>query len=331
MADVGTVNATIVLYTRSARAVACYGLPILLFAGVTGNVLSFIVLQSKHYRGTVPGFLLSALAVLDTLALLCGLLRRWIACLTAWKHDVRLASNAACRIHVFMTYVAMSSAVWTLVLFTIERTLVVYLPLRAKELCSLRRVVAAWICVMLLLLGFYSQMIPMHGVISGGGADRGCMFLDYYSEYWVIFDSLHAVLSQLLPWLTLAVCNLLIIVRLSRPLPLAATSSGPQRGTTMVLVAISLTFLVFAGPMAVYYSLRHHVFEEESLLEQATRGLIVACVNAAYYVTHASNFVLYSVTSSRFRGEFVRCLCRCHHKPTTKEEGNDNDTRDTVV
>ncbi len=302
----GTVNATIVLYTRSARAVACYGLPILLFAGVTGNVLSFIVLQSKHYRGTVPGFLLSALAVLDTLALLCGLLRRWIACLTAWKHDVRLASNAACRIHVFMTYVAMSSAVWTLVLFTIERTLVVYLPLRAKELCSLRRVVAAWICVMLLLLGFYSQMIPMHGLSAVSQPDQGCIFTSHYRNYEVTFDLLHSVLSLAIPWLTIAVCNLLIVVRLSARPEVSECSQGSQ-GTTVVLLAVSVVFLVCAGPFAVLYPIRNL-----PLADDATIDLALAGVNTAYYITHASNFVLYSVTSGRFRKAFLLVLCPCY-------------------
>ena len=52
---------------------------VLLFGGLFGNILSFIVLQTKTYRKTPTGFLLSALAVWDSLSLLIGLLDKWIS------------------------------------------------------------------------------------------------------------------------------------------------------------------------------------------------------------------------------------------------------------
>ena len=107
-----------------------YAGPVLILTGTTGNVLTFIVLQTRLLRETGTTFLLSKLAVVDTMVLLVGVMRKWVIHLT--EIDVRTFGNVSCKLHVFLTYVAQQWSGWTLVLVAAERCLVVWFPFQAK-------------------------------------------------------------------------------------------------------------------------------------------------------------------------------------------------------
>ncbi len=290
--------------------------PVLLVLGVIGNSLAFLVLQSKHYRCTVTGFLLSVLAVMDTTALLTGLLRRWIGYLTHLRYDVRLHSNAACAIHVFITYLSTAASAWTLVVFTVERTIAVYRPLKAASLCSLKTVAIVWAVTVAALALFYSQFLvtqrlrpqPEENVW-----DKGCDFAEPYKAYVPTFTKIEGAVSTVIPWLCIAVCNGMIIFKLSRSGDSVLGSSASQqqqqqRGITVTLLLVSVVFLVCDGPLCVYYALEHK-FPRDTPEQDALQDLITTCVNGLYYVTNASDFLLYCLSSRRFRAAFTHVIC----------------------
>ena len=320
----------VVQYRYAAEMFSLSVFPVLLVLGVIGNSQAFLVLQSKHYRCTVTGFLLSVLAVMDTTALLTGLLRRWIGYLTNLQYDVRLHSNAACAIHVFMTYLSCTASSWTLVVFTVERTIVVYRPLQARYLCSLKSVVRAWAVTMAVLVLFYSQFLWMHRLrtdIRANVWDYGCGFTDTYKAYYNnVFVNVDGALSSVIPWLCIAVCNGMIIFKLSRSntTTLASTSTSQQqqqqqrqqRGITVTLLVVSIVFLVCDGPACVYYTIKH-TFLIDSMEEKAWHDLITTCVNGVFYLSNATDFLLYCLSSRRFRAAFSAIICGVSEKDLT--------------
>ena len=114
----------------TAKALWRYVTPLLMFPGTIGNVVCIITLQTKSFLGSATAFLLTALAVVDTVSLLVGALHVWLTHVPTI--EIRTLSDPACRIHSF------------LVLVTLERVVSVTWPMEAPTLCSRRRLAGLW-------------------------------------------------------------------------------------------------------------------------------------------------------------------------------------------
>ena len=126
----------------TAKALWRYVTPLLMFPGTIGNVVCIITLQSKSFRGSTTAFLLTALALVDTVSLLVGALHVWLTHVPTI--DIRTLSDPACRIYSFLTYLSVQMSAWTLVLVTLERVISVTWPMEAPTLCSRRRLAGLW-------------------------------------------------------------------------------------------------------------------------------------------------------------------------------------------
>ena len=76
--------------------------PVLILLTTVGNPLSIITLQNALFRKSSTSFILSALAVVDMGVVYTGLLRHWTD--ATFGVDFRLMSSAACKIHIYLTY-----------------------------------------------------------------------------------------------------------------------------------------------------------------------------------------------------------------------------------
>ncbi len=320
-------------YSNIAHHFAIVVFPLVFFVGVIGNVLSFIVLQSRYYRGTGTGFLLSALAVLDTLNLLTGLLRRWIGYITDWQYDVRHLNQIACQIHVYLTYLGHSASPWTLILFTVERMLAVYVPFRFRQLCSLKRVCVVWCVVMVCLCVFYSQVFVIVSLASSedleSDTDR-CEILPRYSgeRYEDTLDWIDSVIAFFIPWITMAVGNCLIVYRLrrgsSKRLSVVANCKvrprKQQRAVTAMLLSVNVLFLLSTGPVFLYFSI--DAFLPSNTPTQRARLLLVTVtLLTLYYLNSSLNFLLYCLSARRFREAMASVLCRLEMAPGATKPG----------
>ncbi len=305
---------------------------IILAVGVFGNCVSFIVLQTSYYRPHPTGLLLSILAVCDTLSLVTGLVRKWILELTENGYDVRSDSVVGCKLHAFLTYYSQTLGSWTIVVFTLDRTISVLLPLKSKQYFTYRRVLATWLLGAVVLASFYSQVffifsMATHVVAQDNGENdtyHVCNFLPYYFDinYNKVFYWVDLSLFSTLPFVAIASCNGVIIASLVKmrraQQVIRATPGGgdknKRRGTIILLMVVSLVFVLTTLPYALHFATYSYI-PRSTAYAKAVDAIISVLVYLLYFSNNAINFLLYCVCAERFRIALKTSVCRAAVTP----------------
>ncbi len=301
------------------------GLAILIL-GVLGNSLAFCALQTPYYRPHSTGFLLSALAVCDTLSLLTGLLRKWVINLNGV--DMRNSSEVACRVHTFLTYTCQVVGSWTLVVFTLDRTVSVLLPLKSKTLCTYRRVALLWAVAAAVVCLFNSQIFFLFSINQydyGNATYTYCNFKPD-SDYHFVFYWLDTALFSIIPSIIIIICNALIVSNLMKmkrdrkQLHASGSEKKKLQATTALLMTVSLVFLFCTLPYVLYFALFSYI-ESRSNYDHAYWTLVSTCLYLLYFANNAVNFILYCVSAERFRKVLQEMLCK-RNRNTKSANGN---------
>ncbi|CAF1012965.1 unnamed protein product [Adineta ricciae] len=112
-------------------------LPCLLLIGTTCNTLTFAVMRRGRMRHSSSCFYMATLAITDTFVLWIGCLNRWLELLD--KKRPILACNLCCKLGTFAFFFFADCSVWITVAMTFERYIAVSQPLRASQLCTIKR------------------------------------------------------------------------------------------------------------------------------------------------------------------------------------------------
>ena len=284
--------------------IAQYANPIIFVVGIILNLLSFIVFCRKHFRNTSMGFLLRivALADLGETILHTGYDFIWNPIV---NNDIHI-----CISYVASNHLAMYISVWTLTLFAFERLVAVCFPLSTNIILTPFHIKIMWLCVLCLpvvgtIIASLSYSIVPYG---------NFLFCAISREYvnfmtWSLF-----ILYNLLPFLIMLICNVVIVIRLigAKYRRRNMASQNMHVGnTTAMLLGVSFWFLITTGPGCFLMILNLSNYRSKSpllmpLLLHFSRFLVSA--------NHALNFLFYCVTGQRFRQEmklvFQCLLCK---------------------
>ncbi len=298
-----------------------YVAPVLIFVGVFGNSLSVAILQSSTFRRAPSSFILSALAVVDSGVLLTGLLRHWIRGLTLGRLDVRNLSDATCKAHYFFTYMLPHLSSWTLVLMTIERLISVTVPMKSREICSRKRMIVAWFCILAALVALNLQCVHNITLITIPGPPD-TVYCFFTPEAWdfgtLVWPWIDLVVLSIAPVLIIFSANLLIVsqvVRASRRRSEQMQVKGgsgedTSRSLTFMLISVSMVFLLTTIPSCIYFiGVAVNLWPLEPPEELFKTEVAYVVVNILYYFNNCMNFFLYCVSGSRFRDALIRVLC----------------------
>ncbi|CAH1781550.1 unnamed protein product [Owenia fusiformis] len=294
---------------------------VVIIFGLTGNVLSFLVMKFTSMNKNASSIYLAALAIFDTGVLLVGLGRQWSRNMFAF--DIRATHEWACKIHIFFTYMFIDLSAWMLVCVTIDRVILVYLPLKAKSICTRKKTIIVICLVTLFLVG-----VNCHWFFTVGQRDftklieevqLTCAFLEGFEEfhqtYWPLID---ASVRSFIPFTVLFVSNILIIAQLVRAAIRrkkqmnASTSKTDDatRSMTIMLVMISFLFLSFTSPAVILdIIIQPDITRAPTVAEKASEKLTVAVVNLLMYMNSALNFVMYCLSGKKFRNSLRELLC----------------------
>ncbi|CAF1275991.1 unnamed protein product [Rotaria magnacalcarata] len=124
-------------YVQIAARSEEFILPCLLLIGTTCNTLTFIVMRRGRMRHSSSCFYMAALAITDTFVLWIGCLNRWLELLG--KQRPILACNMCCKLGTFGFFFFADCSVWITVAMTFERYIAVSQPLRASQVCTIKR------------------------------------------------------------------------------------------------------------------------------------------------------------------------------------------------
>lgn len=183
-------------------------------------------------------------------------------------YDTTSKSKWICKSWFFVNHSAKTTSSWTLVAVTVERLLVVFLPLKAKIICTKK--VAATVLAVMTTLGTCAHLhyFWSYGPVYSEGANNtfvlvaSCSISNEYSELELYMALVRPwqdfLLRSAIPFMTLLVCNVLIICKVyaasarRRRLRLTQTdNSVHMRALVPMLLAVSFMYLVCITPMQV--------------------------------------------------------------------------------
>ena len=312
-----------------------YITPLLVLPGTICNVIYIITLQTKSFRGSATAFLLTALAVVDTISLLVGALHVWIIHVAVF--DFHTLSDSACRIHTFLTYLSVQLSAWTLV--TLERVVSVSCPIEAPTLCSRCRLVASWLCILCLLsaLNAYLHLANMElheeffPIDNGTIHVRKCTVRHNASDHIKdMLDHLRIwsdfVLGCLIPVVLIFLGNTFVIFKLAqlshrkRRLQSRRDKSKDRAGrsskrksnrVTVMLITVGIVFLITSLPINIFMLGENIWFSDRysDLSVFGKRELVYTILSLVYYFNNAINFVLYFVSGTLFRKAAIKLFC----------------------
>ena len=131
--------------------------PAFLLIGLTGNILSIVILSRQRICGTTTSVYLRVLAVVDSLALMVSLLREMIS--HYFKFDVRDLNDLSCKLHSWSTYNTTGLSCWLLSIIAIDRLLSIKCPLWTKTHCTRTSAVIVAVVLTAIVLLLNSHML----------------------------------------------------------------------------------------------------------------------------------------------------------------------------
>ena len=297
-----------------------------LILGTAGNGFSFVVMKRKSLRRISTSFYLCVLSVSDTIVLWTGLLRDMLQGYTDGQVDINTWTG--CKIRHFLFFFPASYSAWLLLAVTLERTIGLYLPFKAKFICTTRnaKIVSLVTAIILTLLNLHFFFIQK---LEGST----CVFTSKFSHdlrrnYFPFID---AVVSSYLPALAMLICNLMIIYNLRKQQNMArgnVTNKNEPRAvskkmlqTTFMLLGISTFFIVSTVPITAYVIMFRALKFEFSIL-------IFDILNMMFYLNFCCNFIFYCYSGSIFRNEMRKILGL---KPNTVDTTEYDSTQSKVL
>ena len=321
-----------------------YMSPVLIVCGNVGNFLSIVILCSAQFRKSPSTMMMIVLALMDTGNLNTGLLHLWLD----FKYNIyirTLTTTAGCKIHMFAVYFFGCMCGWSIVLMTFERVVSVLIPLRAREICSRRRMgiamlaVTAFLFVNFLHLLVYTEMYSTVRYDEFTGEPiyyKSCRIKDgHYDRINKVLHWQDLLLSSAIPSGLIFIGNALIIYRLTKAQikrrKTMNLDNQKQKGTssiTVMLVVVSVTFLITTLPVTIYLQ-RWDKWYDLYTLEGAVKAhFTYAVVHMMYYGNNTINFWLYFLSGRKFRQAFLSmfCPCRKQAKKTKTSEATASST-----
>lgn len=308
-------------------------------SGMVGNGLVMLVIAvRKRVQSTTNGLHLMCLAIADLLVLCTGMLRHLIVQMS--DYNIRDHSQAACKIHLYLTYFATEMASWVLVHLTVERVAAVFIAHRVRVIFTQTRAgIALAINTVIIValnvpyLWSFTLMEPKElGFFYSSDDDAEPKLSCDNSSKWQamsnVLDWVHFAVKSAIPWSIMAAANAAIIVKIFRDRKQKRTwilrrSSGQYSNPTWLLLAMTTTFLVTTAPYSIYISLVNNmqlIEKASGQTEQARIYLLGSCFALLYYINNAINFVLYCLMGSRFRRELMAVFHRNRVSPSRDAE-----------
>ncbi|XP_022654145.1 pyrokinin-1 receptor-like isoform X1 [Varroa destructor] len=215
-----------------------YYMAVAIYAGLLGNLLSFLTFTSTHLRARTSSYYMSALAASD-FGYLFVLSFNWLA-----AHGFNIYLNpGACEIAFFLSGVFASLSVWLTVGFTAERYLAVCYPLWRLHLSTKRR--AKVVVAVLVILSIIANLHALFTVtLKPDGDSYECSADDSYEQVVYYANIVDTLTTFVLPVLLISMMNLMIArstflfyarCRQQRPTLYVRTSNGPTPEPLKVL------------------------------------------------------------------------------------------------
>ena len=222
--------------------------------------------------------------------------------------EVRTITWTDCKLAHFCWYFCQDYSSALLVMMSVEKFIVVYFPLKTKNICTVKT--AKWACLVAAIVFalFESQFFLIVEAREWNGYTY-CYFTVVSDGYALTYNQIDSALYSFAPFAIMALTNTAIIykyIKAKRAVKRGtestnqALSKSAMRGTA-ILITVSLTFIILTGPVSIYYS----------IVKRTTDSLIYVVLHLPKYLNHGINGLMYCIAGSKFRHELMELIyCR---------------------
>lgn len=295
--------------------------PVTLTVANICNVLAILVLSQPTMRSTSFGIYLLILALTDIIYLNSSLLVSYIEHST--NFTVNLACWLQCKLHLTILNLFSHLASWTIVAVTIDRIIVMSLPLHAHLYCTPRRALKV-------SLGLFITFLTIDGkeifTVTGRFFIPGTSqylytfvnpsYAEFWTKYgiWIVTLLNHLTFPLLLILNTILIYFLCIVIKMRRQMTETETSKSRDKpkvksneikfakillfvSTTSVLMNIPFAFMVLML-LGGFWK-----FEDHTVFENNFMWFLYKLLFAVATTHRASYFFMYCLTGEKFRNE----------------------------
>ena len=291
-----------------------YAAPIIFAIGVSGNIFVLLVMRRRRMSGTTTSVYLRLMAVAD-LCVLVGMIPEWVEAM--YDFEFKELSPVTCKLEKFVLYTVSDTAIWILVVFSLDRFHALVFPFSKLEICQPNRAkfnaLGVFVCACLKNLHVFwtrGAMYRKEGnetifIENCGMPTEAYAYFEKYIRPWIIFALVNA-----LPFCILLFCNVFIIrvlvsVRRMQNHQAVVTSKDKTLiQMSLMCLSASFCFLVCMTPTIILLIGKPYWSKNDSY------WVAKAINNQLTYVNHSANFFLYCLTGKRFRRELIAVL-RC--------------------
>ena len=324
----------------------CYVFPIITLIGLTGNILSLLVLLQKKMRASTTSLVLIGLAMSDILFLITNAVRKSTCIIERFDPSAAAMLNATTFYYMFYLKTAFSRvSTLIVVLISIERLIAVAFPLKIKSIVTRTKMfIAVIFCYVVTFAGLAGLPPQYTYAFSSSGRPRIAMTpfayenaipLKAYNEYFLPIVYRHAPVCLVL------IINSLIIFLLGRSNRFQKSvskqdskRSDEQKKITRMLLSVALVFLIclLPGDVLLVASLVVDGFTFFGFHRNLFAALsdISLCFEM---VNSCANFIIYMLLNRNFYNTFVRLFCCCvtyiRSRNSTTTSSKTRDTTET--
>ena len=217
-----------------------------------------------------------------------------------------------CKLYYFLFHFFAHYSSVLLIIMSVEKFIVMYFPLKAKLVCTLRT--ARWACLIgaIILIAFDAQFFITVEFQVNGSLKR-CRYSN--EEYAFVFEKIKSIIYSYGPFIFMVISSVAIASRfiyLKRNMGNGlestniAVNKSAIRGTSTLLL-LSITFIILTGPVSIYPA-----------VAKAPNQIVITVFVLVQYLNHGINAVLYCLVGSRFRTELLKTIKCFGNKANSK-------------
>lgn len=295
-----------------------YVLPIIIFVGLKGNIVSIIIFLDKELRHISSSVYILAVLCSDTGMLLNQTL--------SWFEVFRFTlihKEGICQLFVFSSFVFAFLSEWYMVCITVENYVTLRHPAQIKRLCTIRRALKVTLSLAFFAVSSYSVNL-FSQTAAGGVCHTKYVKLDQI--YFYIDNIVTLLLPTIVLLFLLAAIVLEVIksIKTKRKMSMSKSnrkkSSIPQVRVAKMLFVLSLSSFVLSSP--------DHIFRLYCFLSGITNipydlSLASLVFMFLYYTRFSIKFFILISFSTNFRKKLLakfKCKRNYYDTVATKPE-----------
>lgn len=306
-----TMDSHETFYYRAQYITGLVFYPILCILGMTGNVMSIIVMSQKQMRSSTNTYLF-ALAVSDLIKLFVDFLYFMVILLN--QIDTSTGNKAYVFLYPYAHYVFNASlcvSAWLIVSVAVERYVYVCHPTKVKFYCNIYKARTISFSVFVIMSVLAIPYAMRYRTVQKVNNETGAIEYDVtLSQLWQnqlftdIYTWFQNLMRSIIPLVILIILNTCIMYGLRRCRLLRSKTPKKHRITTM-LVTVILVFLICITPDTIMSTFFGLGYSEENYLARGIREI----TDLLLLINSAANFIIYCIFNTIFWCQFRRLFC----------------------